>query len=84
MNIYLISQNYNNSWDTYDSAVVVTESEDIAKRMHPHNGELDVNIGGMFGRNDWAVPEYVEVEYLGKADDSINERKVICSSFNAG
>lgn len=38
MNIYLISQNHNNNWDTYDSAVVVAESEDIAKRMHPRNG----------------------------------------------
>lgn len=82
MNIYFILQRYNRSWDTYSSAVVVAESEEIAKRMHPETGELDVK-SGMFGRDDWADPEYVEVEYLGKADN-INERTVICASFNAG
>lgn len=82
MNIYLISQNHNNNWDTYDSAVVVAESEDIAKRMHPRNGDLDVKPSYP-SLSSWADAEYVEVEYLGKADN-INERTVICASFNAG
>ena len=50
--------------------------------MHPRSGELDVKPD-MFSRNDWADPEYVEVVYLGKAD-IIDERKVVCASFNAG
>jgi len=82
MNLYLISQDKNQDWDTYDSAVVVAESEEIAKRMHPRSGELDVKPVWA-STSDWAEPEYVEVVYLGKAD-GINERKVVCSSFNAG
>ena len=82
MNLYLISQNHNNDYDTYDSAVVVAESAESAKRMHPSSGQLDVKQT-MFSRNDWANPEYVEVVYLGKAD-IIDGRKVICASFNAG
>lgn len=78
MNLYLISQSHNRGYDTYDSAVVVAENENIAKQMHPRSGEPS-----MFDRKDWADPEYVEVEYLGKADN-ISERKVICASFNAG
>ena len=38
MNLYLISQNHNNDYDTYDSAVVVAESAESAKRMHPSSG----------------------------------------------
>ena len=82
MNLYLIFQTYNRDYDTYDSVVVVAESAEIAKRMHPYTGELD-DKPDMFSRSDWADPEYVEVVYLGKAD-IIDERKVICASFNAG
>lgn len=82
MNLYLISQFHNRDYDTYDSAVVVAENERIAKQMHPETAEL-YKRPGMFDRDTWASPEYVEVEYLGKADN-INERKVICASFNAG
>jgi hypothetical protein len=35
MNIYLLKQEVNNEKDTYDSCVVVAESEDAAKRIHP-------------------------------------------------
>lgn len=82
MNLYLIFQHHNRGYNTYDGAVVVAENADIAKRMHPSSGELDVKPT-MFSGNDWADPEYVNVVYLGKAD-IIDERKVICASFNAG
>jgi len=35
MNIYLISQNVNDGYDTYDSAVVIAPDEDSARRIHP-------------------------------------------------
>lgn len=35
MNIYLISQNSHTGYDTYDSAVVVAESADAARFLHP-------------------------------------------------
>ena len=79
MNLYLIYQDHNIDYDTYDSAVVVAENAEIAKRMHPSTGELD----GRIILPEWVEPEYVKVVYLGKAD-IIDERKVICASFNAG
>lgn len=79
MNLYLIYQSYNRDYDTYDSAVVTAESAEIARRMQPSSGEVD----GRMTLHEWTDPEYVKVVYLGKAD-IINERKVICASFNAG
>jgi hypothetical protein len=35
MNLYLISQNVNNDYDTYDAAVVAANSEDEARLIHP-------------------------------------------------
>ena len=35
MKIYKLSQNVNNDYETYDSAVVVAEDEESAKRIHP-------------------------------------------------
>jgi len=35
MKIYLISQDVNCDYDTYDSAVVCAENEEYAKRIHP-------------------------------------------------
>ena len=79
MILYLIYQDHNGGYDTYDSAVVVAENAEIAKRMHPDTGELD----GKIILNEWAEPEYVEAVYLGKAD-IIDKREVVCASFNTG
>lgn len=38
MNLYLISQSQWTGYDTFDSAVVVAESEDAARDMHPRGG----------------------------------------------
>lgn len=35
MNLYRISQEENQKYDTYDSAVVAADSSDIAKLIHP-------------------------------------------------
>lgn len=35
MRLYLISQNINNDYDTYDSAVVAAETPAKAQRIHP-------------------------------------------------
>jgi hypothetical protein len=41
MNLYLISQGDNNGYETYDSSVVASESEDKAKLIHPGNRGKD-------------------------------------------
>ncbi len=82
LNLYLISQSHNPTWDTYDSAVVAAYSEDGARAIHP-NGEFLSNRPLSCRYNAWARPEYVTVEYLGVAAANVKEG-VICSSFNAG
>ncbi len=86
MKIYLISQDVNNGWDTFDSAIVIAENEEEAKKIHPYgnydyeeegDGKYDKRYGG------WSKKEFVEVEYIGEAKKG-SERGVVCASFNAG
>ena len=82
MKLYLISQDENEDYDTYDSAVVAAPSAGYAKLMHPANGSVDW-WPERFGT--WATDsDTVEVKYLGEAAKSIKKPCVICSSFNAG
>jgi len=73
MNIYLIAQNTNNDYDTYDSAVVIAPDEEAARNMHPH----DAHMG-----DTWTDPENVVVVKIGVSDS--DESEVVCASFNAG
>ena len=52
MNLYKISQDENNDYDTYDSAIVAAETEDAAKRTHP-SGD-DTNWGDSW--DGWCRP----------------------------
>jgi hypothetical protein len=88
MKLYLLSQDENDDYDTYDSCVVCAENEEEAKKIKPHPDSL----------NDWNIPEHyktwpsstwctkienVECQYIGEADPSV-EKGVVISSFNAG
>jgi len=81
MKLFLISQDEDCGYDTYDSAVVAAETPEEASKMHPSGDNK------RFGKT-WSAwcnkPESVTVEYLGEADISIKEPTVICASFNAG
>jgi len=74
MNIYHISQDVNDDYDTYDSAVVYAKSRERARNIPPYGR---ANYG-------WCSPEYVKVEYLGIAKPEVKEEGVICASYNAG
>ena len=80
MNLYLISQDVNNNYDTYDSAVVQAKSEEEARKIYPgrKNGLLPDYI-----TYDWANPKNVKVQIIGSAAPGI-EDVVICASYNAG
>lgn len=79
MNLYLISQNENNSYDTYDAAVVAAESEDEARQIHPSYPN-----GWLHKSNTWAtVPENVSVRLIGGATEGTKAGEIL-SSFNAG
>lgn len=77
MNIYLVSQSVNNSYDTYDSMVVIAVTEERTKELttitHPHSNPW----GG------WAKYEDLICELVGIALEGAEE-KIILESFNAG
>jgi len=82
MNIYRISQEINNDYETYDSAVVIAANELEAKNIRPDGDPLkpaslyDAWVGDV---------DQVKCELIGVADEKriINDR-VVVASFNAG
>lgn len=95
MNLYKISQEENNDYDTYDSAVVVAENEEDAKVLYPRSTYIWEDNKWTATRADgskytesnfsvWTKPEHVEVEYLGKAKAGLKAGTIVCASFNAG
>jgi hypothetical protein len=80
MKLYLISQDQNNDYDTYDSAVVCAKSEEEARNIHPN----------VFSDDPWedsgawcSSPDLVTVIEIGVANPS-QAPGIVCSSFNAG
>lgn len=71
-------------YDTYDSAVVIAETEKEARIIHP-SGSDDWDGKDEYG--SWCNASEVEVKYLGELSFE-NYYKysfgVVCASFNAG
>jgi hypothetical protein len=81
MKLWLISQDVNTGYDTYDSAVVAAPDEESARRTHPSGPDKD---GSWLHPWDWArSPDQVTAELIGEAAPGMTAR-VICASFNAG
>lgn len=76
--IYLVSQNVNREYDTWDSLVVAAKSEDEARKMTPIEGMDDWQI-----RAAWAPVEHVKVKCLGTAAADVSVG-ILQSSYNAG
>ncbi len=74
MRLNLISQDTNNDYDTYDSAVVAAKNEEMARHTQ---------VGFMPNCSTWVKPDKVKAELIGTAIKG-TEQGVICSSFNAG
>jgi hypothetical protein len=84
MKLFLIAQDENNGWDTYDSAVVAAEDEEQARQINPRNGWPMTERDWNRDYSDWcSTPERVRVQLLGVAEED-TEAGVICASFNAG
>lgn len=79
MKLWLISQNENSDYDTYDSAVVAAETEDAARNTHPGGNEDWSRTYGSWAK----LPAAVMVKMIGEAIEG-TEAGVICASFNAG
>jgi hypothetical protein len=91
--LYLLTQDFNRGYDTFDSCVVCADSEEAAKKIHPYGyiyveselcEEDDYTSRCGWGDNDWAFrPEQVTVVRIGVADEP-TAIGVVCASFNAG
>ena len=83
MKLYLLTQDQNQSDDSFDSCVVVAENKEAARNVHPMNDWDRVDV--------WTYdPEDVDVFYLGNARKDIEKvgfslkvNNVICSSFKS-
>jgi len=82
MNLYLISQDENYGYDTYDSAVVAADNEEAARMFHPGFDD-DYDWNGVDEGTTWCDAKDVKVEFLGVAKHGTS-RGYICVSFNAG
>ena len=81
MKIYLLTQNDNNDYDTYDSCIVCAENETDAKTIHP-DGRAYKEPNSQW--SDWALKETsIFCKEIGIANEE-QVRGVILGSFNAG
>lgn len=79
MKLWLIEQDENNNYDTYDSAVVAADSESDARAISPDGGKWRDR------HSSWASsPDNVKVSYVGEAAPGLVSGEIICASFNAG
>lgn len=77
LKLWLISQDVNDDYDTFDSAVVAAATEGEARQINP-----DGKWGELW--SGWcSSPEQVEVKYIGIATEGV-EPGIVLSSFNAG
>ena len=96
MNLYLISQDYNDGYDTYDSAVVAAENKSEATKISPDNYRewSDEKHCWLFLYSDgmrepdkhgtWVDDlDHISVELIGKAALK-TKPGLIMASFNAG
>lgn len=96
MKLYLVKQNINTGYDTYDSFICAANSEDEAKRMNPggfrkwsdsKNCWMFQYVDGTEEPDDdssWVNHiKNVKVKEIGKAIKGIKSG-IICASFNAG
>ena len=81
MKLYLISQDCNNKYDTYDSAVVCAETEDSARLTHPDGSDDWDGKTELYGT--WCALKDVDVIEIGLAHPRAGIG-VVCASFNAG
>lgn len=94
MNLYKLTQDVNSGWDTFDSAIVCTESIQDAIRIHPSSFDGECvewddrdeyfRVDTLYWANSW-VPHIkdVNVELIGVATPDI-KKGVVLASFNAG
>ena len=80
MKLWLIKQEVNINYDSFDSAVVAAETEEEARNIHPKES-WGIRLHNEWDVMSWCKKEDVEIEYIGETD---KPKGVILASFNAG
>lgn len=84
MNIYLIQQDENSKYDSYDSAVVVAKTARRARMIHPSRNGITTDWS-CWDLMSWTDPKHVRVRLIGTlSSESYAEGDVILASYNAG
>ena len=86
MKLFLISQNENSHFDTYDSAVVCAPDEETARRMDPDRSRdgAPYDFGIHPALSSWCSSiDHVKAQLIGDAAPGV-PLGVVCASFNAG
>lgn len=83
MNIYHLSQNICNGYETYSDCIVAAETNKKAKEIHPSTYAKGKWWDGNHYLGSWVKPKYVIAEFIGKAKKG-TKSGLICASFNAG
>lgn len=87
MKLWLLKQDVNNDYDTYDSAVVAAETAEEATRWHPKGDKLESGWSldpAKHWYEAWAnSQDQVKAELIGEAAPGVAEG-VVLASFNAG
>ena len=81
MKLYLISQDSNMEYDTYDSAVVCADTPEQARLTHPNGCDDWEGEHEIYG--PWCDAKDVNVEEIGLAHPNM-VKGVIMASFKAG
>uniref|UniRef100_A0A6M3LX54 Uncharacterized protein n=1 Tax=viral metagenome TaxID=1070528 RepID=A0A6M3LX54_9ZZZZ len=82
MKIWLISQSVNGGYGTYDSAVVVAESEEEAKIINPGGRKKNRNGDRRVNRfKSWCHRKDVTAKLLGEAIKGV-KKGVVCASYH--
>lgn len=79
-NLYLLTQNENNGYDTYDSCIVVSDTEENARLISP-DPYRGFTYGGTWANSIDEV-KAIKIGICNNPEYSIGD--VILSSFNAG
>ena len=82
-NIYLLTQNDNEGYDTVSSCVVVAHTAEEAKRIHPFSTEHHMLLDWtMSNVKCWALPDRVNVELLGECtNEKFPPGSVLCYDY---
>lgn len=85
MKLFLLKQDYISGYDTYDSAVVIAENEEDAKKISPsdYKEELEPITSQYPSWVGLDNIDKIEVIYLGEAKEG-SKKGLVISSFNAG